>query len=77
MDYCSELPYGILSYSSYIDLEKMKAVVFVVKKKNLFDLPQNLFFHVKNFKFSCNSSNSPYFFLFLLHLVLFLFVLLF
>ena len=29
MDYCSELPYGILSYSSYIDLEKMKAVFFL------------------------------------------------
>ena len=24
MAYCSELPFGILSYSSYIDLEKMK-----------------------------------------------------
>ena len=26
MAYCSELPFGILSYSSYIDLENMKIV---------------------------------------------------
>ena len=32
MAYCSELPYGVLSYSSYIDLEKMKVVSSVVKK---------------------------------------------
>ena len=32
MAYCTELPYGILSYSRYIDLEKMKVVFSVVKK---------------------------------------------
>ena len=32
MTYCSKLPFGILSYSSYIDLEKMKVVSSVVKK---------------------------------------------
>ena len=32
MAYCSELPYGILSYSNYIDLEKMRAVSSVVEK---------------------------------------------
>ena len=32
MAYCSELLYGLLSYSSYADLEKMKVVSSVVKK---------------------------------------------
>ena len=32
MAYCCELPFGILSYSSYIDLEKTKIVSSVVKK---------------------------------------------
>ena len=31
--YCSELPFGILSYSSYIDLENMKIVFSVVERK--------------------------------------------
>ena len=31
MVYCNELSYGILSYSSYIDLEKMRVVSSVVK----------------------------------------------
>ena len=31
---CSELPFGILSYSSYIDLEKTKIVFSVVEKIN-------------------------------------------
>ena len=30
--YCSKLPFGILSYSSYIDFEKMKIVSSVVEK---------------------------------------------
>ena len=34
MAYCSELLSGILSYFSYIDLEKMKVVFPVVKKVN-------------------------------------------
>ena len=29
---CSKLPFGILSYSSYIDFEKMKTVSSVVEK---------------------------------------------
>ena len=29
---CSKLPFGILSYSSYIDLGKMKIVSSVVEK---------------------------------------------
>ena len=29
---CSELLFGILYYSSYIDLEKMKVISYVVKK---------------------------------------------
>ena len=32
MAYCSELPFGILSYSSYRDLEKMKIVPSFVEK---------------------------------------------
>ena len=32
MTYCSKLPFGILSYSSYIDLEKMKLVSSIVEK---------------------------------------------
>ena len=32
MAYCSELPFGILSYSSYRDLEKIKIVFSVVEK---------------------------------------------
>ena len=32
MAYCSELTFGILSYSSYIDLEKM-AFIFCCRKK--------------------------------------------
>ena len=32
MAYCTELPFGILSYCSYIDLEKMKIVFSVVQK---------------------------------------------
>ena len=32
MTYCSELPYGLLPYSSYIDLGKVKVVSSVVKK---------------------------------------------
>ena len=32
MAYCSELPFGILSYSSYIDLEKMKIVFCKIEK---------------------------------------------
>ena len=34
MAYCSELPYGILSYSSYIDLGRIKVVSSAVKKIN-------------------------------------------
>ena len=34
MAYCNELPYRILSYSSYIDLEEMAVVSSVVEKKN-------------------------------------------
>ena len=34
MAYCSELPYGLLSYFSYMDLEKMEVVSSVVKKMN-------------------------------------------
>ena len=37
MAYCSELPFGILSYSSYIDLETMK-IVFSVVEKNEYNL---------------------------------------
>ena len=33
MAYFSELLFGILSYSSYIDLQKMKVVFSVVRKK--------------------------------------------
>ena len=29
--YCSELPYRILSYSNYIDLEKMRVIISVVE----------------------------------------------
>ena len=32
MVYCNELPYGILSYSSYINLEEMIVVYSVVEK---------------------------------------------
>ena len=32
MAYCSELPFGILFYSSYIDLEKTKIVSSIVEK---------------------------------------------
>ena len=32
MTYCNELPFGILCYSSYIDLEKMKVVFFSCRK---------------------------------------------
>ena len=32
MAYCSELAFGMLSYSSYIDLEKMKIVHSIVEK---------------------------------------------
>ena len=32
--YCGELPHGVLPYSSYIDLEKMKILSSVVKKTN-------------------------------------------
>ena len=35
--YCSELPYRILSYSNYIDLEKMR-VVFSAGEKNKYKL---------------------------------------
>ena len=34
MAYCSELPYGLLSYFNYVDLEKVKVVSSVVKKVN-------------------------------------------
>ena len=37
MAYCSELPFGILSYPSYIDLENMK-IVFSVVEKNEYKL---------------------------------------
>ena len=37
MAYCSKLPFGILSYSSYIDLEKMK-IVFCAIKENEYKL---------------------------------------
>ena len=37
MTYCSELPFGILFYSSYIDLEKMR-IVFSVVEKNEYKL---------------------------------------
>ena len=33
MAYCSKLPFGILSHSSCIDLEKIKIVFSIVKKK--------------------------------------------
>ena len=35
MAYCSDLPYGILSYSSYIDHKKMKIVSSFVGKKQI------------------------------------------
>ena len=37
MAYCSELPLGILSYSSYTDLEKVK-IGFPVVEKNEYNL---------------------------------------
>ena len=37
MAYCSQLPFGILSHSSYIDLEKMK-IVFSVVEQNEYKL---------------------------------------
>ena len=37
MAYCSELAFGMLSYSSYIDLEKMK-IVFSILEKNEYKL---------------------------------------
>ena len=30
--YCSKLPFGILSYSNYIDFEKMKIVSSILEK---------------------------------------------
>ena len=34
MAYCSKLHFGIRSYFSYIDLEKMKIVSSIIKKVN-------------------------------------------